>query len=62
MNTFTGIERYVDAATIAERVFSNAVNARWVREHCPGVRLSERKMMFLESRVREWLREKEHAA
>lgn len=54
-------ERLVDASVIVERVFSGAVNERWVRKHCPGVRLSQRKVMFYESKVREWLRKKEAA-
>lgn len=55
-------ERLVDAATIADRVFGGAVTTRWVRTHCPGVRLSQRKLMFRESTVRQWLAEKERAA
>lgn len=54
-------ERLVDARVIVERLFGGAVTERWVRKHCPGVKLSPRKVMFYESKVREWLRKKEAA-
>lgn len=62
MTDLLNTERLVDAATIATRVFGDAVTARWVREHCPGVRLSPRKLMFRESTVRQWLADREKAA
>lgn len=53
------VGRLRSAAYIAEHVCSGLVNPRWVREHCPGVRLSVRKFVFFESEVRAWLRERQ---
>lgn len=54
-------ERLLEASEIVARVFAGAVSERWVRTHCPGVRLSPRKILFYESKVREWLKAREAA-
>ena len=55
-------EPYVDDKWVAREILRDAVTPRWVRENVPGVRLSPRKIVFLESEVRAWLKQRETKA